>query len=402
LPAEIPVTEPLLSFIVLSYNYEHYIPLTLQSILDQTIQDFEVIVVDDASSDRSCDVVQSFNDPRIRLIVNDRNLGGAGSYNLAVQAARGEWLVNLDADDWIAPEKSVRQLKAASQNSQLDIIGTWVNLVGPDGMPHPDASLIEPSWNANYPLNHVDTWIGKNHLCRSSTMVRRAAHLRIGLDDAGMVSAPDYELWTRALANGCRFHIVKEPLTFSRLHPRGVTRADLLRSLLEISFALQKNVVPLIEGRALWPSFATLLRWVGTHPELAALRPRERERLLGLLMTGAAVPTYADFRAAVSEADFTLETIGRRTLVALAQAELVSTKNASSLSPVGSARLDDRRWNGAKPIQETVKALATELSEETVKALATEVWRERRRRRLPYKIWTEASRSWRRLKGRPN
>ena len=74
------MTTPLLSFIVLSYNYENYIRVALQSILQQTVQDFEVVVVDDASSDRSCEVVRSFNDPRIRLIVNERNLGGCLLY----------------------------------------------------------------------------------------------------------------------------------------------------------------------------------------------------------------------------------------------------------------------------------------------------------------------------------
>ncbi len=274
------MTTPLLSFIVLSYNYEDYIQITIQSILNQTLQDFEVIVVDDGSTDRSCEVVRSFKDPRIRLIVNERNLGGAGAYNVAVSAACGEWLVNLDADDWIAPEKSVRQVKTATQNPRIDIIGTWVNLVGSDGKIHPDAPLIEPNWNGDHALNLVDTWIGMNRLCRSSTMVRRAAHLRIGLDDAGMVAAPDYELWARALAQGLRFHLMKERLTFLRLHSRGVTRADLFRSFLEISFALSKNIVPLIEKRGLSPSFVDLLRWIGTHPELPALAPRERHRTL--------------------------------------------------------------------------------------------------------------------------
>ena len=60
------------------------------------MQDFEIIVVDDASTDASREVVRGFGDLRIRLVVNKRNLGGAGSYNVAVQAARGEWLVNLD------------------------------------------------------------------------------------------------------------------------------------------------------------------------------------------------------------------------------------------------------------------------------------------------------------------
>ncbi|MGB8127769.1 MAG: glycosyltransferase family 2 protein, partial [Pseudolabrys sp.] len=70
------------------------------------MQDFEIVVVDDASTDASVEVIRSYNDPRIRLFVNDHNIGGAASYNRAVKATRGEWLVNLDADDWIAPNKA--------------------------------------------------------------------------------------------------------------------------------------------------------------------------------------------------------------------------------------------------------------------------------------------------------
>src|SRR5256885_734485 len=78
---------PKLSFIVLSYNYADLIGQTIRSILEQTVQDFEIIVVDDASTDTSCDIVRSFADPRIRLLLNERNLGGAASYNRAVEAA---------------------------------------------------------------------------------------------------------------------------------------------------------------------------------------------------------------------------------------------------------------------------------------------------------------------------
>jgi len=328
-PASSP---PLLSFIVLSYNYENFIEQTLRSILRQTVQDFEIVVVDDSSVDRSCEIILGINDPRIRLIVNDRNLGGAASYNVAVRAARGEWLVNLDADDWIAPEKTARQLKAVKSDPSLDIVGTWVNVVGADGKRHPFAETIEQHINADYPLNLIDTWIGRNHLCRSSTMVRRAAHLKVGLDDEGMVSAPDYELWTRALGQGCRFGMVPEKLTFMRSHPRGVTRADLTRSVLEICFALRKNVRPIIEKRGLWPSFAQVLRWIGTNPEVSNLPARERERLMALMFTDDLFGTFADFRMALSSPAPTLEVLGRRALFTFAQLEFGANQDIWSLS----------------------------------------------------------------------
>lgn len=308
---------PRLSFIVLSYNYRDYIQTTLRSILAQTVQDFEVIVVDDCSTDESCDVVRSFADPRIRLLVNERNLGGAGSYNVAVQAARGEWLVNLDADDWIEPEKCAVQLAAANADPTLDIIGSWVRLVGADGNPHPDAATIEAIINRPHALNLVETWIGQNPLCRSSVMMRREAHLRIGLDDASMVRAPDYELWTRALAAGCRFCLVQQPLTFQRLHGRGVTHADPIGTLLELSYAMVRNLAPLAEARALFEAHAEMLRWVARHPDLIALTPQQSLRLLAALVTLPPTSDFASFRAQLMAPapDPTLERIGRQVLI---------------------------------------------------------------------------------------
>jgi len=308
---------PLLSFIVLSYNYRDHIQTTLRSILAQTVQDFELIVVDDCSSDDSCDVVRSFGDPRIRLLVNERNLGGAASYNIAVQAARGEWLVNLDADDWMAPEKSEVQLAALAADPRVDIIGTWLRVVDTTGAPHPEAATVEAISNKPHRLNLVETWIGQNPLCRSSTMVRRAAHLRVGLDDIAMVRAPDYELWTRALAAGCRYGLVHQPLTFYRLHSRGVTHADPIGTLLELGYAMLRNLGPLSEARGLFEAHAQMLRWVARHPNLIILTPQQSLRLLGTLVTLPQTVDFDTFRAGLSapEADPILERIGRLALL---------------------------------------------------------------------------------------
>ena len=310
---------PLLSYIVLSYNYERYIGKTIRSILDQTVQDFEIVVVDDVSQDGSLEVIRGFKDPRIRLLVNESNRGGAGSYNRAIEAARGEWLVNLDADDWIAPQKSEIQLKVATADPLLDIIGTYVNLVDETGAPARQREQIECLTNQPHDLNLVDSWIGRNSLCRSSTMVRRSAHQRIGLDDPAMVRAPDYELWTRALRMGSRFAVVPERLTYSRLQSQGVTKGDPLGTLLEIAYAMLRNLVPLAEARALNPSLGRIVTWVARHEQISSLRPVEAYRLLGMLMTSPTVSDFPAFRNMLStdHGDAMLTRIGRRVFVVL-------------------------------------------------------------------------------------
>lgn len=183
---------PLVSFIVLSYNYERLIRQTLESIQAQTVTDIEIIVVDDASHDASVEVVNGFSDPRIRLYRNEKNMGGAWSYNRAVSLATGEFLVNLDADDWIDPLKTEIQLREMQEDLTLSVLGTHVQFVDGLGNRHAQAEALEAVVNTRLDLNRIDSWVGKNHLCRSSTMVRRRAHMELGLDDTAMVRAPDY------------------------------------------------------------------------------------------------------------------------------------------------------------------------------------------------------------------
>lgn len=305
---------PLLSFIVLSYNYEKYIGVALESILRQTIQDFEVIVVDDASTDNSRSVIQRYQDPRVRLYCNDVNLGGARSYNRAVEAAQGDWLVNLDADDWIAPEKSAKQLAAIDADAQADIIGTHVTFFDEDGNLHPDAAKLEEYTNSNLDLNLLESWIGRNTLCRSSTMVRRSAHLRIGLDDPDMVRAPDYELWTRALRMGCRFRVVPEQLTSARVQSKGVTHGDPLGAMLEKTWIAIHNLRPHAEAMSAWPSFERIIRTVAYDPNLAGLNAKSRYRLFAALFMETDFKCFADFCEFLNTENLPLEIIGKRAL----------------------------------------------------------------------------------------
>ena len=382
---------PLLSYIVLSYNYERYIGKTLQSILDQTVQDFEIVVVDDRSSDGSVAVVSAIADPRIRLFVNEKNLGGAASYNRAVREARGEWLVNLDADDWIDPRKAEIQLRLASEDPRLDVIGTYVAFHDENDAPHASAYELEQIVNQPHDLNLVDTWIGANHLCRSSTMVRASAHRRIGLDDPAMVRAPDYELWTRALQQGCRFAVVPQRLTSIRLHARGVTHADPSGTLLEMSYATLRNLVPLAEARSLLPSITRMVAWAGLHPSLSRLPPMQAHRLVGMLMESTPVGDFPNFSALLADptAHPELAAVGRRSLTFMGP-------GAEAYQEVGKLRSDIKAYLAARDYfraqseewERQYRALDAEL-----RALGSTLGRARRLATIPRRAWSRLVRS---------
>ncbi|MEH7321092.1 glycosyltransferase family 2 protein, partial [Priestia megaterium] len=91
---------PTVSVIIPTYNVEAYIKETIQSVLNQTYQNFEIIIVDDCSTDGTVNVIKQFQDTRINLFLNEKNSGPSYSRNKAINLAKGEWIAILDSDDW--------------------------------------------------------------------------------------------------------------------------------------------------------------------------------------------------------------------------------------------------------------------------------------------------------------
>ncbi len=133
---------PVISVCVAAYNGEAYIRQQLQSILDQLSDCDEVIVVDDASTDRTCNAVQSLNDPRIRLKKHDLNAGVLRTFEEAIRMAQGDVLFLADQDDLWAPEKVSTVLQAFESNPDADIVVSDATLIDENG------AILEPSYYA--------------------------------------------------------------------------------------------------------------------------------------------------------------------------------------------------------------------------------------------------------------
>jgi GT2 family glycosyltransferase len=304
---------PLISFVVASYNYEQYIGTALRSILDQTVGDFEIVVVDDASTDGSRDVVRAFADPRIALHVNDRNMGLIWTYNRGVSLARGEYLCFLDADDWIEPRKSEAQLGYFRQNPQAEIVGTYVRFFDTAGKRHAWADEYERFFNQPRDFNAVEEWIGECKIHACSVMLPRAVHERVGPRDTTMAIASDFELWTRAHALGCRFGMVQEPLLSYRLHEGSVSRRDQRATFLEISYLLHKNVVSTIAAQQALHLVLKVIDWLLAHPQYDVLEDDQRCRLLALQLGPPRSADCAAYkRTCLNEDSAELTVLGRR------------------------------------------------------------------------------------------
>lgn len=113
------MVDGLVSVIMPSWNTGNYIGESIQSVIDQTYQNWELIIVDDCSSDNTEEVVKHFNDARIRFLKNEENLGAALTRNRALREAKGEWIAFLDSDDLWCPDKLTEQLSFMKKNGYV-------------------------------------------------------------------------------------------------------------------------------------------------------------------------------------------------------------------------------------------------------------------------------------------
>lgn len=112
---------PRVSIILPAHNVSGYIGKCIHSLLSQTMDQFELLLIDDASTDHTLQIIDTFPDPRIRLFRNRDNQGTAFSRNVGIEAARGEWLSFVDSDDWCAPDRLERLLEISEQ-MQADMV----------------------------------------------------------------------------------------------------------------------------------------------------------------------------------------------------------------------------------------------------------------------------------------
>lgn len=121
----------LISVIMSNYNTpEEYLREAIESILNQTYLNFEFIIVDDCSTDDSLEIIESYNDKRIKIIKNSENMGITKSLNRGMKLSSGEFIARMDADDISLPERFEKQVDFLKQNPDVIVCGTWVELFG--------------------------------------------------------------------------------------------------------------------------------------------------------------------------------------------------------------------------------------------------------------------------------
>ena len=263
--APAPDAQPLISVLIPAYNHARFVRAALDSVLQQSWSNLELIVIDDASPDATWQVLQECSDPRVRLSRNERNLGSHGTLNAALQQARGEFITILNSDDLFLPHR-LAACHAALQASGADLVGTDMHLMDDDG------ALVQAHWwiDAYEALKRVWTdtqdWpatllAGNVFMTTSNFFFRRRWLEQVG-DFQDLRYVLDYDWLLRGLGQGLRLAWIDTPLLQYRLHAANTISERPLRANLECAAMLRQHL-PQVLGQT--PVLRTQLGQLATQ-----------------------------------------------------------------------------------------------------------------------------------------
>jgi len=204
-------SSPLISVVIPAYNAEKYVEEAIDSVLNQTFQDFEIIVVDDGSKDFTKEKVLNIADTRIRYI-HKENGGPSSARNTGIKSARGKYIALLDYDDIWMPQKLERQLAKFNLEPDLGLVYSWVQSINPDGSHRFVAKPETEGWVYN------DLIIDNFQHNGSVQLIRKECFEKAGYFDESLLNVQDWEMWLR-LAKYYKFGVVREILVKYRVRP---------------------------------------------------------------------------------------------------------------------------------------------------------------------------------------
>jgi len=218
------VLNPLISVILPVYNAEKFLNESINSILEQTYTHFELIIVNDGSTDTSQSIIDHYSDPRIRKINHTQNKGLVASLNEAINNAEGDFIVRMDADDIAFKDRVQKQVQYLLDHPAIDIVGTHAvffetNTQSPMANWELDLNTITPS-----SIKKALTW--ENCMIHPSICMRSEIAKSL-LYNEHQKNYEDYDLWLRATADNINIAKIDESLLYYRVQPKSITQSSI-------------------------------------------------------------------------------------------------------------------------------------------------------------------------------
>jgi glycosyltransferase involved in cell wall biosynthesis len=288
---------PLVSVIIPNYRHADFLARRIQSVLDQTVTNLQIIILDDASPDHSLTVIKQFSDPRISLHVNEKNSGNPFvQWNKGARLASGKYLWIAESDDWASPGFLENLLPRLENNPRAVLAYSQSLIIDENDHPFSDSSqLVQKLDSAHWQADHTASGVEecRRFLCAQNTipnasavLIRKETFDAVAGADESFRICGDWHLWIRLALRG-ELEYLHQPLNHWRTHPQTV-RSGHLKTAIRVKEALAVMKLAFDQARP-DPSTQRLARrklwryWLGHAP--ASLWP-----------TRANQSIYASFR----------------------------------------------------------------------------------------------------------
>ena len=223
------------------YNGEKYLKEAIDSILNQTYGDFEFIILNDGSTDRTEEIILSYDDPRIVYVKNEENLQIVKTLNKGIDLAKGKYIARMDADDISLPERFKKQVNYLENNKNIDICGTFIKHFGAK-------SRIQ-----EYPIFNEDIKVNllfNAALAHPTVMVKKSCFLKNKYDDL-YNQAEDYALWVNMIGE-YRFMNIPEVLLLYRNHQKQTDKNKQMANANEVRKVVLESYGEEIDDEDIW------------------------------------------------------------------------------------------------------------------------------------------------------
>jgi len=239
--------ESLVSVITPMYNAEKYILETIQSVIQQTYKNWEMIIVDNKSTDNSILIVKSVEDKRIKVVNLEYNSGGpARPRNIGIDNAKGEYIAFLDADDVWLPKKLEKQIRFLNKNKNVDICYTFANIIDEYSVEKNKIRKSKFKKLLDFFLSKKNVLYYINYVNINSVVMKVEKQLKFD-EDENLVAVEDWKYWINSQNNGKIIHCLDEILLNYRVHDSSISQrnSDIVyrKSLYLLSLLMLKKEV---------------------------------------------------------------------------------------------------------------------------------------------------------------
>jgi glycosyltransferase involved in cell wall biosynthesis len=230
------IHKPTITVLMAVYNGEKGLKNTIESILNQTYKDFEFLIIDDCSTDRTVEIIKAYKDNRIRIYSNESNLGQTKSLNVGLRLAEGKYIARMDADDYSMLERLERQYKFITEHQEYSVVGTDCLIVDKSNTKRSVSKGCVKNEDiimkliTGSPINHV------------SVLMKKEDIIDVGGYNPEYKISADFDLWSRLIRKGYKITTLNEILCAYRISDDSYSCRNETQKMEENADIIYKNI----------------------------------------------------------------------------------------------------------------------------------------------------------------